>query len=99
MGREEFTVELTIQNDYENGATANLSVSGTFQQGGTTVVKDAHAQIHLSNHSYPDNSDNPNNSENHQNDGALSGVSGFLMIALIIIIAAVVITIYKKFHR
>ena len=96
-GGEEFIVELTIQNDYENGTTVNLSVSGIYQQGGTTVVKSAQAQIHLSNHSYPGNNDNSINSENHQKDGALLGFNNILMISLILIITAVAIIIYKKY--
>lgn len=95
-GTEEFTVEFTIQNNYENGTTVNISVSGIFQQGGTTVVKSAQAQIHLSNHSYPDNGDNLDSLNSHQNNEASSELSPFLMISLIIIVVGIAITIYYR---
>jgi hypothetical protein len=98
-GIEEFTVEFTIQNDYENGTIVNISVSGIYQQGGTTVAKSADAQIHLRNHSYPDDGDDPDSSKIHEKDEALIGSSAFLIISSSLIITTITIIIYKKIHR
>jgi subtilase family serine protease len=100
-GSEEFTVTIRIPNDYENGTTTLLTVSGMAHQGGLVYTYTDAASILITNNSRLNDGDqNINNSENHQNDGNFSGIGGILIISLIIIIIAIIVfVIYKKFHN
>ncbi len=100
-GSEEFTVTIRIPNDYENGTTGDLTVSGMVHQGGLVYTYTDAASILITNNSQLNDGDqNINNSENHQNDGTLSGIGGILIISIIIIIIAIIaVVIYKKFEK
>ncbi len=103
-GSEEFTVELIIPNNYENGTTGTLEVQAMWQQGGTTGSTTAYAYINIINQSNTTNSDNggynPNNSKPPQKDGNPLGIIGILIISIIIIIIAIiVVVIYKKISK
>jgi len=97
-GSEEFTVTLMIPNEYENGTTGVLAVSGLAQQGGIVTSVTSYANILLLNYSQSGNGNqNLNNSEDHQNGSNFSGIGGLLMISIIVIVIVVVaVIIYKK---
>ncbi len=103
-GSEEFTVELIIPNNYENGTTGTLEVQAMWQQGGTTTSTATYAYIIIINQSNTTNSDNggynSNNSKTPQKDGNPLGIRGILIISIIIIIIAIiVVVIYKKISK
>jgi hypothetical protein len=96
-GIEEFTLEIIIQNNYENGTTVKFMVTGTSQQGATTITNSVGGQIVLGNHSSNDNGNNLNNSDNYQQDNPPTGIAHIFMISItIIIITIIIIVIYKK---
>lgn len=96
-GIEEFTFEIIIQNNYENGTTVNFKVTGTSQQGGTTVTNSVGGQIVLGNRTSTDNGNGLNNSENQKQDNSTRGIFDIFMISIIIIIIAIILAvIYKK---
>ncbi len=97
-GSEEFTVTLRIPNEYENGTTGVLAVSGMAQQGGIVTSVTSYANILLLNYSQQNNDNfNLNNSFNNQGNGNISRIGGLLMISIIIIVILIVaVVIYKK---
>ncbi|MFX0208415.1 MAG: hypothetical protein ACFFDT_20700, partial [Candidatus Hodarchaeota archaeon] len=93
-GSEEFTVTINIPNDYENGTTGNLNVTGSSQQGSSIIITTTSATILITNYTHPSHDDpnindsgkpqpndcdlNLNNSENHQEESIISRISGIL---------------------
>lgn len=97
-GSQEFTAELQVSNIYENGTTGSLTVSGTYQQGGTITIKGTDASILIINSSYMDNDDgNSNNSKNHQKNEDQLDMGSILIVSTTIVIIAIIIFItYRK---
>jgi hypothetical protein len=96
-GSEEFTVELIIPNNYENGTIGNLVVTGILQKGSSTIQTSDNAFITLINQSDTNNDNNGfDNSGGHEKDSNFTENNGILMISVITIIVIIIIFIFYK---